>query len=300
MLERPSSYFIINLLVVDLLEAIAVLPLYIIRNQGIQEPFLNGIVCDSFRFSNMVTFYVSTLGVPLIALDRLIGAAFVFQHRFLIKLRFVLVVIVICWIYVLSLCVIPFFSYDHHTLTDIITKRCIYKPTDTWTISMLVVNCFLPYILILFCNKYFVKFLRKMKSIRSIRKVEINKNNNMPKIKSERKRRTSKIAKLSVIIGICYGVLNGPSVIYYMVDTLCPDACFPSSYNSSLLKAYIEFIVKYLAFLNSLAPPLIYCFSHKEFRKRLQSITRKKNAASTNYLKEQNDTNGFQLKKLIK
>nr|XP_012556808.1 alpha-1A adrenergic receptor [Hydra vulgaris]XP_047140356.1 alpha-1A adrenergic receptor [Hydra vulgaris] len=267
MLERPSSYFVINLLVADMLQAVSVLPLYILKNYNISNQFWKGVVCDGFRFSNMITFYVSALGVPLIALDRLIGAACVFQHRFFMKKRIVMIAIITCWIYVLTLCIIPFFSSDPpNKFTDEINNRCIYNPTDAWTLSMLIINCFLPYILILLSYKYFVKFLRKMKSIRIIKSNQ--------KIRSDRVRRTNKIAKISILISICYGVLNGPSVFYYILDTICPETCFPRDFKNSLFKRCTEFIIKYLAFSNSLAPPLIYCFSHTEFLLRLQSITR--------------------------
>ena len=267
MLERPSSYFIINLLVVDILQAVAVFPLYIIRNQNINHKFWNGIVCDSFRFSNMVTFYMSTLGVPLIALDRLIGIALVFQHRFLIKIKLVLTTIVACWVYVLTLCIIPFISTrTDNNFNEENEIYCIYKPTDAWTISMLVVNCFVPYIAIIVCYKFFVKALIRRKSTKLMKQnTQRNQVHN-----------TDKIVRLSIIITICYGFLMTPSVIYYILDSICPEVCFPSSYRSSLIKKYTVFIVKYLAFSNSLAPPLIYCFSLKEFRRRMLSVMRTK------------------------
>ena len=269
--ERPSTCFIINLLVVDLLQGVLVFPLYAIRKQDTKSRFWEGVICNCFRFLYMLTFYMSILCVLLIALDRYIATTFVFGYKRLVKLKTVTIVIIVSWIYAIGLCIIPFFTANLPSPQNSTYQNnlCDYHQSSTWTITMLVLNCFLPYLVILFCYKYVIKHIRDIE-VDSGRVVTFNGQNavNITFNTNCISDHIRSFTTVSIIITICYAIFWTPSVIYYVLTAFCSKNCFSKNFENSVIKTYLEFAIKYLAFLNSVAAPIIYCFVHKEFRRR--------------------------------
>ena len=81
------------------------------------------------------------------------------------------------------------------------------------------------------------------------------------------------ITHLAIMLSVAYFIFWLPSVIYFILLRVCPSACFANSYKDSSAETYIGFSTKYLAFLDALIAPLIYCFYQEEFR---QWLPRKK------------------------
>ncbi|XP_065674822.1 beta-2 adrenergic receptor isoform X3 [Hydra vulgaris] len=259
MLTRPSVHFIINILVVDLLQGMFVIPIYAIKKIKIQSRFWDNFVCDSFRFLYMITYYMSIFCVLLIALDRYIATAFIFKYRTLIKIKTVRIITIASWIYVTALCLIPFYKAPSQHITNQENDSCIYRPSNAWTITMLILNCFIPYLVILFFYSCIFKHIQNIEN------------------QSGRDRREGKslsdnariVLKIAFLVSICYAICWTPSVIYYVLGKFCPKYCFSKNFKNSTDRSNIEFAIKYIGFLNSLGAPMIYCLTVKEFRFRL-------------------------------
>ncbi|XP_065674732.1 beta-2 adrenergic receptor-like [Hydra vulgaris] len=264
MLTIPSVHFIVNLLVVDLLQGMFVIPIYAIKKIKIQSKFWDNFVCDSFRFLYMITYYMSIFCVLLIALDRYIATAFIFKYRALIKIKTVRIITIASWIYVTTLCLIPFYKTPSQHITNQESDSCIYRPSNAWTITMLILNCFIPYLVILFFYSCIFKHIQNIEN-------QSGRDSREDKSLSDNARNVLKIA---VLVSICYAICWTPSVIYYVLSKFCLNNCFSNNLKNSYGQSKIEFAIKYVGFLNSLRAPIIYCLTIKEYRLKL-SISRK-------------------------
>ncbi|XP_065671438.1 beta-2 adrenergic receptor-like [Hydra vulgaris] len=342
MLTRPSIHFIINLLIVDLLQGIFVIPIYAVKKQSTHSRFWDSFVCNSFRFLYMLTYYMSIFCVLLIASDRYIATTFVFKYKSLVRVKTVRIVIIISWIYITMLCIIPFStselprrqSFELPTqlstkirlqqlselplhpspkltlksstelplesspeqplqlLPDRINQQndfCIYRQNTAWTITMLVFNCFFPYLIILYFYKCIIKNIQEFKKesvrIKNIQESTETSQQNVLQYESQTgvyfalnfnkqiSSHTKNIIKISVLISVCYAICWTPSVIYYVLSKFCPKKCFYKNFINSASQTYLEFAIKYLGFLNSISAPIIYCYTDKEFCFQLKSLS---------------------------
>ncbi|XP_065671297.1 beta-2 adrenergic receptor isoform X2 [Hydra vulgaris] len=273
----PSMYFIINLLIVDIVQGIFVIPIYAIKKLNNQNRFWDGVICNSFRFLYMTTYYLSIFSVLFIAADRYIASTYIFKYKTLVKVEKVRLFIIASWIYVITLCTIPFYlrnSYKVNVARNI--DYCLYRQNSLWTTAMLLINCFVPYFIIMYLYKCIYKnFLNSQKesNIRTVRSqqsfTQLKEQSKVDSTFNKNKKiseQTKSILKVSILISICYAICWTPSVIYYVLNKFCPEKCFTTTYINSVNQTYLEFAIKYLGFLNSLAAPMIYCFSLKRFR----------------------------------
>lgn len=286
LLRRPSIAFILNVLLVHLYQSIVVIPLYAGKKYKFCDPYTAGKVCDVFRFTYMISYYCSVLSVLLIAIDRFIATHFILKYRHLVTRSRVLTVILLMWIYVIILCSIPFFKGDkeadfklNSTTNHLI---CTYTPTKEWSSFMLIANCILPYVALLILYKFISNVVLKLK-LRQKERGESFKLVNNP-LDEQGNKENHSITTLSVILAFAYFILWSPSVFYHIVRSFCPVKCFHKDFNSSTLEGYLGFLTKYIAFLDTIAAPIIYCFSHDETWSYYRKIRKKSRNASIDLL----------------
>ena len=155
-------------------------------------------------------------------------------------------------------------------------QKLFYIPQKPWVVFMLSFNAALPYILILMCYIYIASKLNKMKlltvkndindssSINSITRINSNKN-----FIRKGFHRDKYVTQLSLALAIAYGIFWSPSVFYYITLNTC-SSCFPKDWDSSNVRQHVKFIAKFCAFMDTIAAPLIYCFSQTGFRIQLR------------------------------
>ena len=282
--KQPTSYFKLNLLFICLFQGILVFPLYTGKKLVSKDHTSQyHIYCDGFRFTYMTTFYGGVFAVLLISIDRLTATSFVLQYQTLVTNKRAVSVIASSWIYIIVLCILPFkinskksFKVNNQTSTstnqtdvEIILSNCHYQPNALWTLFMLGINCCLPLLLIIIFYKIITNSLNK-----HLRKSIVSKisSNSLPGIYTHEKdeiKRNKSITKLSLMLCVTYIIFWLPSIAYYVLIVICPIKCFPDGYNESVYETYVSFIIKYLAYLNAIVAPLIYCFYHQDFRKLL-------------------------------
>ena len=270
--KTPSSYLIRNLLTVHFIQGLIVFPLYVAKKHGVESVVLYQFICDGFRFTFMVTFYMAVFSVLFIATDRFIAVVFTMHYREIVTKQRLLLCIVAIWIYITSISLIPFKHSDvninsNDTNVAIVTNvtmprkssivKCNYNQSELWTILMLGFNCLLPYITMVIMYQYIIFQLKKIE-----RKAKIESS----RFKIEEINKNRKITKVSLLLSIAYLVTWSPSVLYYILWCVCPHTCFTDAYQYSKEETYITFAMKYLAFLDAIVSPVIYCFFSERFR----------------------------------
>ena len=269
--KRPSTFFILNILLVHLYQSIIVIPLYVAKKCKFHDSYTSRIVCDAFRFTYLISYYCSILSVLLIALDRFVATFFILNYKYLVTKKRVWVIIFFMWIYVTSLSSVPFTSAKMIQKSNVNStmshSTCTYKPTKEWSIFMLIANCMIPYITLLILYKYISGIVQKLEQREKERAesfVSANINEQVPLPEQSNQEKCS-FAKLSVVIAIAYFIFWSPSVFYHILRSFCPEKCFPKDFDTSLLEEYLGFLTKYVAFLDTAAAPIIYYLWSKKF-----------------------------------
>jgi len=260
----------------------------------LESLLLRQVVCDGFRFTYMTSFYASVMAVFLVTIDRLIATQCVLRYRLLVSKDRIKIVLILAWIYIVTLCSLPFENDNHEqyselqqsnqsnsvnfTMTHAATFHCHYKQSHKWTIGMLATNCALPYSLIIV---FYCKILMQIKHIQHrtersrtctstslVSTVSISQYERKQANRDIEEQHLHKLTRTSVITALTYLLLWLPSVVYYVMLRACT-GYFPLDWEGSNDEIYVGFFTKFLAFLDAVAAPIIYCAMSGEFRKRV-------------------------------
>ena len=248
-----------NLLFSHMLQGIFVVPFYIVKRLDLNDKNISGAVCDTFRFSYMVTNYSSCLSLLLISTDRMFAISKPLLYRTIVTSQRISCVILLCWLYTVILCVIPFIPDSDNN------GNCSYIPQREWTMAMLICNTMFPFIIIVFC---YIAIFKSARSSRVLRD-SVCVNNSSSRLNNTHRDSELRIAKISSIIASAYLVCWGPSFVYYFLLAVCPN-CFRASYFDSEAERIITFAMKYLTFLNGIIAPAIYCYRFDELKSVLR------------------------------
>ena len=267
LLKKPSTYLIINLLVMQLLQGVFVLPLYAAKKFQFENLDLRIFVCDTFRFTYMLTYYGTCLGVLFISIDRFLATRWIWLYKARVTKKRVLISIGILWIYLISLNSIPFIKSKH------VHKhlQCNYDPQHEWSLFMILTNAVVPYILIILCYQYVIYTMKRMDH--DINVLNDDKESKLnEKIDKKHIVKYKKVTHTSMVLALVYAVFWFPSILYFTFLSIFQHSPFIHSYFGSRVEIYIGFNVKLLSFLDAIAAPIVYCFEHKEFRMWLSNL----------------------------
>jgi len=278
LLKKSSMLLISNLLLLQLFQACVVLPFYIARqcDDGKSATWSRN-VCNGFRFSYMVAFYGTCLGVFLTSIDRFFAVFWILKYKTHVTKQRVGRALIFLWFYLLIVSIVPFAyppEVDHEFIPQCKAHmnhvKCNYNQPKYWLISMITMNTVVPYIAMVFMYVYIVKKVKyyERKAIaRNSTCLHVTLPNQIViTIKKKDMTKHKKITKMAFMLCFVYAVLWTPSALFYTLKHICP-TCFGQYYNNaSCFVVYIEFSVNFVAFLNLLAVPIIYCFYQQDFR----------------------------------
>ena len=288
--KRPSILFILNILLVHLYQSIIVLPLYAGKKYKFEDFYTARVVCDAFRFTYLISYYCSIYSVLLIAIDRFIATHYKIKYKHFVTKSKILVLICLMWGYVMSLCLIPFVQESKDIKVNLNSTRnypiCTYKPAKEWSSFMLIGNCIVPYIILLVLYKSVAAIVAKFE-VREIQRRQscssANTNVVIP-LETQDNKENQSITKLAIVLAIAYFILWSPSLFYQILRSFCRDVCFPAGFDTSPLEEYLGFATKYMAFLDSIAAPVIYCVCHEEIWSQFRKTREQKRKFSINLL----------------
>ena len=106
--EKPSSVFVMNLLITHLFQSIFVFPLYAGKKLKVDNFYMAQFFSNGFRLTYLLSFYGACFGVLNISLDRFLATYLLNRYRIYVSFKNVLIVIAVTWLYVFVLCLIPF------------------------------------------------------------------------------------------------------------------------------------------------------------------------------------------------
>lgn len=256
---RKVIYFpTISLALADLLCAVTAMPLYIVKKNisvGINER----LVCDLYRFSYFFTEYASIMSLTAISIERFLIIYNPLKYRNFISPRIMIRWLILCWLEALFVSVMPFYWRSDRD------ENCTNSPTANWSLMVITVNVFIPFLVMLSCHCYiYLKTLVEFDCGK--RKVRENQSHYLPQQllraenwKMERKATIS----FTVVIGV-FVICWGPSTFYYFLRNICPE-CFSASFK--LRKDTFGAAMKILTFSNSFINPVIYFWLNIDFRK---------------------------------
>lgn len=252
---RMSSLLLASLLIIHIIQGVIVIPLYTAKRWKLSNKIAKVAVCDSFRFSYLLTNYMSCITILLISLDRFCAIRFPLEYRVRASKGTALKSIAASWIYVTILCLVPFRNHG---------EKCNHSPSKIWSVSMLSFNTFLPLLIIIVVYTYISRksfvFVRRSERRRCLQKRE--------KLHDARRKSAVSLAaflskefaaaKVAVLITASYIVCWGPSFMYYMLKNTCKH-CFAPSFKDSSLEENLNYAMKFMTLVDGLAAPIIYC-----------------------------------------
>ena len=302
--RKPSTVLILNLLLLHMFQGLFVYPLYAGKKLHVGNILLAKVFANGFRFTYMLAFYSTCLGVMSISMNRFLATILLTRYKQVVTIKSVTIYFICLWLYIISLCLLPFQNLqtdidqnENNTFindTLMRPKLYYYNQQKQWTTFMLVFNAALPYVIVVGCYVFIIFRLKQMERHQTnkapmkyytsgIEMTEMKKKEpTTTTMKKKKKKKTpvieNKILKkyklvtyFSLVLSITYAVLWSPSIINFLLLANCK-ACFPVNYDGSNMEDYVGFIVKYLAFIDSIATPIIYCLRKPEFKKAVCSV----------------------------
>lgn len=285
--SKASSLLILNLLVLHLGQSIFVFPFYALKKMKFSNFTFIKFVANGWRLTYIISFYGTVLCVLYISFDRFLATYLLNKYKTLVTVKRMKIAIIGLWVYITALCCIPFIPEvksgdgNNSNNTYIKPQKYVYIPQKAWVVFMLSVNTVLPYILILICYIFIIRKLSKLQSLKddsyvdSSSPITLNESlNNTQTLREKDLKRYKRVTRLTLVLSVAYGIFWSPSVVYFIILETC-SSCFSKDWDGSNTEQHLGFIIKYLAFMDAIAAPLIYCFMHSEFRKELRRIKSK-------------------------
>ena len=248
-LHKAAHLGISSLLLAHLVQGILVIPSYAVKRSRISN---SHHVCDIFRFTYFLTNYASCLSLVLISLDRCLSVIIPLKYKMWITQRRMLLWITSVWVYILFICLIPFFLSEPHHI------KCKYYPEKVWTLVMLLGHTLVPFVIVFACYAIIFSKVKVVMRQRRIQTERVERH-------LARRRQWDK-SKTTIVIVFFYVLCWGPSFVYYTMLMVCPkNVCFTQAYLKSDIEGQVTFAMKFLTFADGLIAPLLYCFSNKSF-----------------------------------
>ena len=117
--KKPSSIFVVSLLIIHLFQAVFVFPLYAAKKMKVKNFYWAQFFSNGFLFTYLLSYYGVCFGVLNISLDRFLATYLLMKYKIYINFKNTLIVILMTWLYITLLCLIPFIpkSAKHKSIT---------------------------------------------------------------------------------------------------------------------------------------------------------------------------------------
>ncbi|CAH8517140.1 unnamed protein product [Schistosoma turkestanicum] len=156
-LRRVTDLYIASLALADLLVAVMLLPLFVVRQKFGYWPYESATLCIFWLSSNVLLCTASILNICCISVDRYV--AIIYPMKYIVKRtrRIALNVIVCVWALSLLIMIPPFFGTQHHTGIG----KCNIR-SDTMYRSLIGISTFVvPFILVVFIYTHIFYVIRR-------------------------------------------------------------------------------------------------------------------------------------------
>lgn len=274
-----TNYFIVSLAFADFLVAILVMPF----NASIE---INGkwifgrVMCDVFNSNDVLFSTASILHLCCISMDRYIAIMYPFKYESEMTRFRVFIMIAITWISSILISYIPIQSHWYTTIDAIMEMEnrpedCLFIVNKVYAVISSSISFWIPCTIMVFVYlKIFMEARRQETQIKQsgyhLKGHRPSEQTNLTDDQSERRnerkrmRREHKAAKTLGIIMGAFVFCFLPFFSWYVVTTLCGDACpYPPTLGSALF---------WLGYFNSCLNPIIYAYFNRDFRSAFRKL----------------------------
>ena len=112
--EKPSSVFVMNLLITHLFQSIFVFPLYAGKKLKVDNFYMAQFFSNGFRLTYILSFYAVCMCVLNIAVDRFLAIYLLTAYKVYVTFKAILTVTSFTWVYIILLCMVPFIPHSGH------------------------------------------------------------------------------------------------------------------------------------------------------------------------------------------
>jgi len=262
-LRRPSNYPIVSFVVTGIIQGAVVVPVYCVKRLDLSSS--PDWICDLFRFPYFLCGHLSSLSVMFVALERFASIQFTFKYSAVASKRNMLLIIGATWGIFIAIDIVPFINGAKQG------KKCTYVPSNSWSVTVLVLTIVVPMVLIVFSYTWIWK-----KAVRHAERIQIasvrSTSSKGTRLKSRMEMKATRTTLL--LVGIFF-LTWAPLGIYYLVENIC-DACITNSVSLHMQEDF-KFWVKVISFTSCIFSPLVYCWRTREFQDEVKSSLRKRN-----------------------
>ncbi|XP_028396539.1 dopamine receptor 4-like isoform X2 [Dendronephthya gigantea] len=267
---RRALYFpVLSLAVADVMCGAVAMPSYLAKKHvfgGKKEQ----IVCDISRFSYFLTEYASVFSLMIISVDRALAIIKPLTYKTTVTSKRMKVVLGCAWCWAIIVSALPFFWKKDDD------ESCYFKPTNEWSIAVILVNVLLPFVVILTCQTSIyiiaIKHAIIIKKQRMAGTFNQNRRGSTPRTDAWAIERKATVS-LSIVIGL-FILCWGPSSLYYFLQKVNPDY-FEGTFGEN--EGTFNAVVKLMTFANSCFNPFVYSWMSRDFREGfIRVLTRKK------------------------
>ncbi len=266
-LRRALYLPVLSLAVADVMCGLVAMPSYLAKKHvfgGKKEQ----VVCDISRYSYFLTEYASVFSLTIISVDRALAIIRPLKYETTVTSHRMKAVLACAWCWAIIVSALPFFW------TRVDGDGCYFRPTNEWSIAVIMGNVLVPFLVILICQfSIYVIAIKHAIIIRKQQKVGlIDQRRITPRTQAWAVERKATVS-LSIVIGL-FILCWGPSSLYYFLQKVNPDY-FKGTFGNQ--EGTFNAVVKLLTFANSCFNPLVYSWMNRDFRQAfLRVLSRKR------------------------
>mgnify|MGYP002804097964 CR=1 FL=1 len=264
---RKALYLpVLSLAIADVLCGLIAMPSYLAKKHvfgGKKEQ----VVCDISRYSYFVTEYASVFSLTVISVDRALAIIRPLKYKTTVTSPRMKVVLACTWFWAIVVSALPFFwkSVDN--------DGCYFRPTNEWSIAVIMGNVLLPFLAILVCQfSIYVIAIKHAIIIGKQRNISrLHRSGSTPRTEAWAVERKATIS-LSIVIGL-FILCWGPSSLYYFLQKVNPEY-FEGTFGDQ--EGTFNAVVKLLTFANSCFNPIVYSWMNRDFRQAFMRVLYRK------------------------
>ncbi|KAL4232354.1 receptor [Mactra antiquata] len=274
-----TNYFIVSLAFADFLVSIMVMPFS--ASIEISGKWMFGrTMCDVFNSNDVLFSTASILHLCCISMDRYIAIIHPFKYQSKMTHFRVYVMIAVTWISSILISYIPIQSH-WYTTSDTLQEmadrpdECLFVVNRAYAVVSSSISFWIPCTIMVFVYlKIYMEARRQEKQIKQsgfhVKELSPSEQTNLTDDQTEKRnerkrmRREHKAAKTLGIIMGAFVFCFLPFFSWYLVTSLCGDACPNPQVLSSA--------VFWLGYFNSCLNPIIYAYFNRDFRSAFRKL----------------------------
>uniref|UniRef100_A0A8C6UFT3 5-hydroxytryptamine (serotonin) receptor 7c n=1 Tax=Neogobius melanostomus TaxID=47308 RepID=A0A8C6UFT3_9GOBI len=257
-LRQPSNYLLVSLAVADLSVAIVVMPFVIVTDLTGGKWLFGEVFCNIFIAMDVMCCTASIMTLCVISVDRYLGITRPLTYPARQNGQLMAKMIMGVWLVAASITLPPFCGWAKNVHT---AGVCLISQDFGYTIYSTAVAFYIPMLVML------VMYYKIFRAARKSGPPGVRKNISI--FKREQKAATT----LGVIVGV-FAVCWLP---FFILSTARPFIC---GVECSCVPIWLERILLWLGYANSLMNPFIYAFFNRDLRSTYRDLLRPRGAQS--------------------